>query len=233
MNPLQHRYSNLLIDAVTGYLYANDAQRITRQDGHDWPTVGHTMIGLQRARQLRSAAWTILTENIPGDFAECGVWRGGACILLAGMLAMTDASDRLVYVCDSFSGVPEPTWEQDIGYELYRMRELAVSMDEVSANIEEYELSDYVSFVPGLFRDSLPGPITQLSLLRVDADLYESTWQVLEALYPLLSPGGYCIIDDYFSIPTTWNATDAYRLKYMIQTPIVQIDWCGGYWRKP
>lgn len=39
--------------------------------------------------------------------------------------------------------------------------------------------------------------IERLSLLRLDGDLYQSTWEVLEAMYPKLSVGGYCIIDDW------------------------------------
>ena len=35
--------------------------------------------------------------------------------------------------------------------------------------------------------------------MRLDGDMYESTWQAIDALYPKLSPGGFCIIDDFGS----------------------------------
>ena len=35
--------------------------------------------------------------------------------------------------------------------------------------------------------------------MRLDGDMYESTIQAIEPLYPKLSPGGFCIIDDFGS----------------------------------
>ena len=52
-----------------------------------------------------------------------------------------------------------------------------------------------VRFVPGLFATSLPGPVGPLALLRIDADLYTSIIEVLEALYPRLSSGGFVVFD--------------------------------------
>ena len=57
-----------------------------------------------------------------------------------------------------------------------------------------------MKFLVGWFKDTLPGaPIETLSVMRLDGDMYESTWQAIEALYPKLSPGGFCIVDDFGS----------------------------------
>src|SRR5258707_12109729 len=48
--------------------------------GSDWPSHAHTMVGLTRLRNLRRLVTQVLNEDIPGDFIETGVWRGGACI---------------------------------------------------------------------------------------------------------------------------------------------------------
>ena len=40
-------------------------------------------------------------------------------------------------------------------------------------------------------------PIEKLSALRLDGDIYQSTIEVLTHLYPKLSAGGFCIIDNY------------------------------------
>jgi predicted O-methyltransferase YrrM len=77
---------------------------------------------------------------------------------------------------------------------------LAVSREDVERNFAKYGLlDDRVVFLQGWFKDTLPSaPIGKIALLRLDGDMYESTMDALQNLYPKLSPGGYCIIDDFF-----------------------------------
>jgi O-methyltransferase len=110
---------------------------------------------------------------------------------------------------------------------------LAVPESEVRANFERYGLlDDQVRFLPGWFKDTLHNaPIEQISVLRLDGDLYESTIQALDGLYPRLSPGGFCIIDDY-QLPYCRQAVADYRDKHGITSEIVDIDGSGVLWRK-
>ena len=89
----------------------------------------------------------------------------------------------------------------DTGDDLYTRSGLSVGADQVRHNFARYGLLDErVKFLVGWFKDTLPtAPIERLSLMRLDGDMYESTWQAIEALYPKLSPGGFCIIDDFGS----------------------------------
>jgi hypothetical protein len=48
-----------------------------------------------------------ISQNIPGDFLEAGVWRGGMTVLLRGVLASKNVVDRVVYACDSYEGIPD------------------------------------------------------------------------------------------------------------------------------
>ena len=110
-----------------------------------------------------------------------------------------------------------------------------MSVDEVRSNFARYGLlDDQIVFVEGLFQDTLPalaaGPF---ALLRIDGDLYESTYVALENLYPKLSPGGFVIIDDYGGMPPCRQAVEDYRAKAGIDAPIVEIDWTGVFWQKP
>ena len=57
---------------------------------------------IELARQVRA----ILTFNIPGDFVECGVWRGGSSFLIAELLRQAGVQDRKVWLFDSFEGLP-------------------------------------------------------------------------------------------------------------------------------
>jgi len=109
-----------------------------------------------------------------------------------------------------------------------------VSEDQVRENFKRYELLDeHVKFVKGWFRDTLATlPAPQISLLRLDGDLYESTMQALEPLYPRLSVGGFCVIDDYRAVKPCEEAVHDYRAKYKITDPIIDIDGSGVFWRK-
>ena len=49
----------------------------------------------------------ILRQEIPGDFVECGVWRGGTAFLMAELLKQAGVRDRKVWLFDSFEGMPQ------------------------------------------------------------------------------------------------------------------------------
>jgi O-methyltransferase len=128
-----------------------------------------------------------LREQIPGDFVETGIWRGGACIMMAGVLAAHEDKDRTVWGFDSFEGLPPPDdakYPADRGDQLHRFQELAVSLEEVTDNFHRVGLwSEQVRLVKGWFKDTVSAaPIDRIAVLRLDGDLYESTIQVLEAL---------------------------------------------------
>ena len=209
-----------------------------RDLGLDWPAAAETMIGMQRLTSLQQCVESVLAEDIPGDLVECGVWRGGACILMRAVLAIYGDEKRCVWLADSFAGVPPPdpdNYASDQNLRLDLSADiLGVSEAAVRANFERYGLlDDRVRFLPGWFKDTLPNaPISHIALLRLDGDLYESTIQALDALYPRLSPGGFCIIDDYHVIPACRQAVTEYREKNGISAEIREIDGSGVLWRK-
>ena len=216
--------------------YPFDEQK--RDRGLDWPTAAETMIGMQRLTSLQHCVETVLVEDIPGDLVECGVWRGGACILMRAVLAAYEDKARCVWLADSFAGVPTPdaksySADKDLRLDL-QADVLAVSQETVAANFKRYGLlDDQVRFLPGWFRDTLAAaPISKISVLRLDGDLYESTIQALDALYPRLSVGGFCIIDDYYAIKACRQAVVHYLEKRSIVAEINEIDGSGVFWRK-
>jgi hypothetical protein len=99
-------------------------------------------------------------------------------------------------------------------------------------NFRRYGLLDgRVRFLPGWFSDTLPGPVKQLAVLRLDSDLYASTMDSISPLYPLLSPGGFCIVDDW-NVPMCREAVCEYRDSHRITEPLHDIDGHSVYWRK-
>jgi O-methyltransferase len=157
---------------------------------------------------------------------------------MRAVLAAYGDETRCVWLADSFAGVPRPdtvNYEADKGIRLDRAASiLAVPEAEVRANFERYGLlDDQVRFLPGWFKDTLhDAPIDRIAVLRLDGDLYESTIQALDALYPRLSPGGFCIIDDYHGFKACRQAVTDYRARHGISAEIVDIDTCGVLWRK-
>jgi O-methyltransferase len=180
------------------------SDRNQRKEGLDWPCMAHTMIGRYRLENLQKCMETVLKEKIEGDFIETGVWRGGACIFMRGLLKVNGIIDRRVWVADSFEGLPEPdliSYPKDKNDKHHTLDFLKVSFEEVKLNFQKYDLLDsQVCFLKGWFKDTLPkAPIDQLAILRLDGDMYGSTMDSLTSLYSKVAKGGFIIVDDYGS----------------------------------
>jgi hypothetical protein len=239
-------YLDLLEASLTGTIHPDFSEApwttgrydpALRSLGLDWPSRAETMIGTARMRNLRMLSERALHEGIAGDFIETGVWRGGACIYMRGILAAFADPKRRVFVADSFHGLPPPNgtvYPADEGDKHYQMPQLAVSRAQVEANFRRYGLLDeQVVFLEGWFKDTLStAPIEQLALLRLDGDMYESTWDALYALYHKVSPGGFVIVDDYV-LKACAQAVDDFRAAHNISTPLTEIDGAAVWWQVP
>ena len=175
-------------------------------------------------------------QYIKGDLIETGAWRGGACIFMRAILAVHGVTDRCVFVADSFKGLPKPdddSFPGDKNDRHWTQEFLAVSVNQVRENFKKYDLlDDQVVFLEGWFKDTLPKLGSErIAVMRLDGDMYESTWQALTYLYPRLSPGGFCIIDDYH-LGGCRKAVDEYRANQEIISPIVSTEANPIYWRK-
>lgn len=196
-----------------------------------------TMIGPTRLRAFRQAIESVVRNDVPGDIIETGVWRGGATIYARAVLAALMVTDRTVWVADSFAGLPSPNMKSfpvDEGDVHYLADELRVSLSDVEASFRKYGLLDsQVRFLKGFFSDTLPSaPIEQIAVMRLDGDMYESTYVALNSLYPKLSVGGYCIIDDYGALRRCRQAVDDFRAQHGIMEPMEQTDWTEMRWRR-
>jgi hypothetical protein len=238
-------------EAVWEFLLERNWRLVRRVQGEDLATMGkdfipssaETMVGRARLDNVEELVRTVLAEGVPGDLVETGVWRGGTVIFMRAILATYGITDRTVWACDSFEGLPEPDAEaypadeamqvDDAKMKLLLDAGLAVSVEQVRANFARYGLlDDQVRFVEGWFSESLPtAPIEQIAVLRLDGDLYESTMDALVNLEPKVAPGGFVIIDDYGSLEPCRKAVHDYRDQHGIDDPIETVDWTGAYWR--
>jgi O-methyltransferase len=239
-------YVDLLIKTISNTIYGDGSilpghpnyVQSKRLEGKDWPAQAHSMAGVARLKNLSDLVRRVLDNGIEGDLIETGVWRGGCCILMKGILQAYADTTRKIFVADSFEGLPEPTptkYPVDAGSNLHVYDQLRVSEQQVRQNFERYDLlDDGVVFVKGFFSETLAKlDATPLSLIRLDGDMYESTIVALNELYPRLSPGGFVIVDDYGALKECKQATDDYRLKHAINAQMHVIDWTGVWWQKP
>ena len=207
-----------------------------RREGKDWPATAETMVGLYRLNNIQECMVNILSRNVPGDFIEAGVWRGGTTIFMRGVLKAYSITDRNVWAADSFKGLPKPSgdeYKKDVEDHLWTYRQLKVPLKKVKDNFSKYGLlDDQVKFLVGWFKDTLPqAPIKKLALVRLDGDMYESTINALQALYPKLSKGGYVIVDDY-CLPQCRKAVHDFRAQFGIKDPMRRIGWSGVFWQR-
>lgn len=203
-----------------------------------------TMLPEVRLDNLQTCIEDVISNNIPGDVIEAGVWRGGTVIFMKAVLKARNAEHKRVWVADSFRGLPKPdpashpveakAHESVVMRDVYR--HFAVSVEEVAANFRRFGLlDDGVEFLEGWFKDTLPtAPITGLSVIRLDADYYESTMDCLTNLYHKLSPGGYIIIDDYGQEEWTYcrQAVDEFRGANHINDPMIRVDSTCYFWQR-
>jgi len=201
------------------------------------PPEAETMLSLRFLDNLQSCITDVISHNVPGDLIETGVWRGGAAIFMRAVLKAYRETTRIVWVADSFQGLPIPNPERypaDAGDLHWTYKELAVPLNTVKANFVRYGLLDeQVRFLIGWFKDTLPvAPIERLAILRLDGDMYESTMDSLQYLYPKLSVGGYVIIDDFGYTVACRGAVQDFRAKWGIAEDLQYVDSVGVFWQR-
>jgi hypothetical protein len=156
---------------------------------------------------------------------------------MRAILRVHGVHGRVVWVADSFEGLPEADGDKhpyDRRLNLHQAAALAVSLEEVRHNFERYGLLDeQVRFLKGWFSDSLPtAPIKRLAILRLDGDHYQSTMDALNALYAKLSVGGYVIVDDYGFVEGCNLAIADFRREHAISDEIQPIPGGGAFWQR-
>lgn len=187
-----------------------------------------TMTSKERIYALRKAVEYIVNLKLAGDFVECGVWKGGSAMVMAYTLLELGDDSRKIFLYDTFEGMSSPSKED------YRVSDHASAsalmakskkkaddpeniwyfspLSEVQNNLLSTGYpKDKLVFVKGKVEDTIPGSMpSQIALLRLDTDWYESTKHELTHLYPLLVNKGVLIIDDYGAWAGARKATDEF-----------------------
>jgi len=194
--------------------------RIIPPNYSNWQTIENTY---QVCRSL-------IYQNIPGDFVECGVASGSN--FGAMLLAAEDKRACIGY--DSFEGIPWAGVNDDqqpgIGKidrdKIGLLESSGVSShtkEDVLFNIRKWGLKGNYMLIKGWFQDTIPNNIIfNIACLRLDGDLYESTAIPLKYLLPKVSKGGIVIIDD-------WNLVGARLAWSEVEIDYVELKELGEY----
>lgn len=149
-----------------------------------------------RYASLALALETVEREEIPGAFAELGVYRGHTSSFIHSQLPR-----RILYLFDTFNGFPS---ERD--------RDLRFRNTTVEFVRNRLGNCSNVFFRVGIFPDTARGLESEIfSLVVLDADKYEPTLAGLDFFYPRMSRGGYMFIHDYNSPESDSGVSRAVR----------------------
>lgn len=202
-----------------------------------------TMTSESRMYALYHAMSYIIENEIPGDFVECGVWKGGSAMLMARYLEQHNIKNREIFLYDTFEGMTEPTSEDvDLTGRKAKTKfdEMSTGKDKSnwcfsSVNEVENNMSmtgfpkNKIHFIKGKVEETIPEfiPKKGIALLRLDTDWYESTKHELIHLYPNLSLSGVLILDDFGFWEGAKKAVLEYIEKNKIKILLNRIDVCG------
>ena len=207
----------------------------------------YTMTSWERLYALYKAVQYITDNRIPGDVVECGVWRGGSMKLVAQVLLARGDTSRTLFLYDTFEGMTEPNATLDVDFsgnpavndwtEIQR-RGVKWSYAPVEEVHNVMEMSGYpmdkVKFVKGPVEDTIPATIpASIALLRLDTDWYSSTKHEMEYLYPILSPQGVLILDDYGHYQGACRGVDEYLSKVDDKPLLQRVDYACRLAIKP
>lgn len=191
---------------------------------------------------------------MPGDFAEAGVWKGGATALMSLVSAKYGTKPRTIHAFDSFVGLPEPMGAKDFDERYLNIEDtFRISKEESTGKLRPINalcaaIENFIEVVnaaghpleklkvyKGWFQHTMPNAadkMDELAILRLDGDLYDSYRVSLEYLYPKVRTGGFVIIDDW-CIGGCRKAVTEYFVERGGMPFMSTVDITGRYFIKP
>ena len=151
-----------------------------------------------------------LVLPVKGSIVECGVFRGFGFMswLKLGAILEPENLTRRVYGFDTFDGFPTLTDMDSNRHTQTHVGDLrANSHDELIALVEQHDRDRFLGHIPkaqlikGDIAVTAPkfvedNPHLVVSLLFLDADLYEPTKAALEAFLPRMPRGALIVFDE-------------------------------------
>jgi hypothetical protein len=181
-----HAVDNMiLINRALAYRHDKRFMEAIRRHAHD---------AQERSLLLRlhTLVWAALNAlNVPGDFVECGVYRGFSSAVVTDYLDFA-ALPRQFYLYDTFAGIPpqyDSEQHDDAAYHAEGLYESVVQRFAAYPNVRILR-----GAVPDSFAQGVPETI---AFLHLDMNSSVAEIAALEALLDRVSPGGLIVFDDY------------------------------------
>lgn len=133
-----------------------------------------------------------LVADVPGDTAECGVYRGATSYLICCANRQSRAGAKTHHVFDSFEGLSQPGLADGTHW---AKADLKCEMQTVRNALSDFDkLEFHPGWIPERFRDVED---RKFSFVHIDVDLTEPTRESMEFFYTRMAPGGIVVCDDY------------------------------------
>jgi O-methyltransferase len=142
--------------------------------------------------RLNTLTWAASEAlRIPGDFVECGVWRGFCSAVIADYLDFARVPKRF-YPYDTFDGIP-PQYDSE-GHDAPPFHEPGLYESVVKRFARFPNVQVVRGIVPDRFAQAAPDAI---AFLHIDLNSSKAEIAALDVLFDRVSPGGLVVFDDY------------------------------------
>jgi hypothetical protein len=142
--------------------------------------------------------------GVEGALLECGTSHGYSTCCLSHACARLK---RRLYGADSFQGLPAEAG----GEAFFRPGDYLARLNDVMDNIRTHGDSQWVTLIPGWFRDSLKDWKQPIALLWLDVDLYDSARDVMNHVVNSLQLKGAVFTHEFTDFHNQLPARDAKR----------------------
>lgn len=164
-----------------------------------------------RYSTLALAIQRLETDQVPGAFAEIGVYKGATSSFIH-----KQAPGRKLFLFDTFEGFPDQDLERA---EDARFKN--TSQEAVAAFIGGNE---NIVIRKGYFPDTASGlEEERFALVMLDVDLYRPALEILSFFYPRMYRGGYFFMHD-FNSPESDRAISRAATLFMADKPEMLLE---------
>ncbi len=162
-----------------------------------------------------------LVGKVPGDTAECGVYKGASSYLIGKVNLSCIQHVRTHYMFDSYAGLSEPGSGDGVHWD---EGALCIGIEDVKKNLGGLGGCKLMKgWIPDRFEDVSD---RTFAFVHIDVDLYQPTHDSIAFFYPRMNEGGIIVCDDYgfTSCPGATKAVD----EFLADKPEKMIEMSGG-----
>ena len=159
----------------------------------------YTLVSQDRVYMLFTLG--IQAQHLPGNFWECGVYKGGTAMMLAQLIVAQP--DKHLRLFDTFDGMPVTDPKRDF----HREGDFSdTSLNTVKLRVGEVPS---ITYYPGFIPESFQGlEQEKIAFAHIDVDIYQSVRDCCDFIYPRVVGGGFMVFDDY-GFPSCPGAREA------------------------